>query len=102
MGYCFVYCGPCDCAWKSCFGYKLVDKVYGHGDSRFHAYLDGVHAGICNGRSDVGLFNGVSGYPAEAYYVTGVLGYDHYPASVVLKQRFCLEIVSCLGRNSSG
>lgn len=95
VGHCVVYCSSCYGAWKGCFGYQLMDKVYGHGDSRFHAYLDGVHASVCNGCSDVGIFNGVSGYSAEAYYVAGILGYDHYPTSTVFEQRPCLEIVSC-------
>lgn len=93
MGYCVVYCSPRDSAWKSCISYEFVDKVYGHGDSGFHAYLDGVHAGVCNGCSNVGLFNRVSGYSAKAYYVARVLGHDRYSSSAMSEQRLCLEIV---------
>lgn len=96
MGHCVVYCSACHGTRKSCFGYKLMDKVYGHGDSGFHAYLDGFHAGVFDGCSDAGLFDRVSGYSAEAYYVASVLGHDHYPASTVFEQRSCLEIVSFL------
>lgn len=102
MGFCVVHCGSCDGAWKSCFGYELVDQVYGHGDSGIHAYLDGVHAGIYDGCSNVGLLNGVSGYSAEARYVTRILGHDYCSAGAVFEQRPCLEIVSCLWRYLHG
>lgn len=96
MGNCLVYGGSSDGTWEGCSGHESVDKVHCHGDSWVYAHLDGVHAGLCDGRPYAWLLNGVSRYSPEAHHVPGFLGYDYCPPSFVLKQRFRLEIVSCL------